>query len=156
MGITDGKARICHSRPAGRSTSSDVSPRSHAAAREAAFRHPDTAGNGEPTAKAFDVGAQQALSVTDLVVQNPNGDRGRLAVKRGDEVILVEALENLRDLDFHFVAPIVLRERDLVVEVNCDQEGKPEQQETCEESVSFVGFIASLQPAATVPPTTAP
>jgi hypoxanthine phosphoribosyltransferase len=115
----------------------------------------DTAGNGEPTAKAFDVGAQQALAITDLVVQNPNGDRGRLTVRRGDEVILVEALENLRDLDFHFVAPIVLREQDLVVEVNCEQEGKPQQQETCEESVSFVGFIASLQPAATVPPTTA-
>jgi hypothetical protein len=40
------------------------------------------------------------------VVQNPNGDRGRLTVRCGDQVILVEALENLRDLDFHFVAPI--------------------------------------------------
>ena len=115
----------------------------------------DGAGNGEPTAEAFDVGDQQALSITDLVVQNPNGDRGRLAVRRGDDVILIEALENLRDLDFHFVAPIVLREQDLVVEVNCDQEGKPQQQQTCEESVSFVGFLTSLQPAATVPPTTA-
>jgi hypothetical protein len=117
----------------------------------------DGAGNGEPTAEAFDVGDGQALSITDLVVQNPNGDRGRLEIKRGEEVILVEALENLRDLDFHFVAPIVLREEDLVVEVECDQEGKPQQQETCEESVSFVGFLTSLQPAQAVqPPTTAP
>jgi hypothetical protein len=95
-------------------------------------------------------------------VQNPNGDKGRLEVRRGDDVILVENLENLRDLDFHFVAPIVLREQDLVVAVECDQEGKPQQQETCEESVSFVGFLTSLQPAVqqpqntttTAPPTT--
>src|SRR6266511_4409719 len=96
----------------------------------------------------------RALAV-GLALQNPNGDSGRLTVKRGDETILVEALENLRDLDYHFVAPILLQETDLVVEVDCDKAGKQGAQ-TCEESVAFVGFLAALgqQVQATQPPAT--
>jgi len=115
----------------------------------------DSPGNNQPTQDAFDVKDNQALSITDLVLQNPNGDSGRLTVKRGDETILVEALENLRDLDYHFVAPILLQETDLVVEVDCDKAGRPGVQ-TCEESVAFVGFLAALgqQVQATQPPAT--
>jgi hypothetical protein len=55
------------------------------------------------------------LSVTDLVFENPNGNSGSLMLLRkvsgkADQVLLIMRLENFRDLDFHFVAPLIFKE----------------------------------------------
>jgi hypothetical protein len=71
--------------------------------------------------KDFSVPAGQTLSVTDIVLGNPQGDTGTLTLKRDDDVILTESLANFRDLDFHFVAPIVLAGgQKLRLETACD------------------------------------
>jgi hypothetical protein len=55
------------------------------------------------------------LAVTDLVFENPNGNSGTIYLVRreagkADQVLLVLRLENFRDLDFHFVTPLVFKE----------------------------------------------
>jgi hypothetical protein len=85
------------------------------------------------------------FSLTDVVLQNPNGDAGSLRVKRGDEVLFESALENFRDLDFHFVAPYIVAGQPLRIEVTCRnaEGGQP-----CRPAVSFGGFLAGGAPAA--------
>jgi hypothetical protein len=56
---------------------------------------------------SYEVPAGSTLQVTDIVLQNPTGDTGSLQVRRDGTPLLVVELGNFRDLDYHFVAPIV-------------------------------------------------
>jgi hypothetical protein len=56
------------------------------------------------------------LAVTDLVFENPSGNSGTLYLVRResgkpDQILLTLRLENFRDLDFHFVTPLVFKEK---------------------------------------------
>jgi hypothetical protein len=100
--------------------------------------------SAEPGAKnsgAWDAPAadKQIFSLTDMVLQNPQGDSGRLVVKRGDDVLFETGLENFRDLDFHYVAPYVfLAKQKLTVEVTCNN---PAGSAACKAAVSIVGYV---------------
>jgi hypothetical protein len=61
----------------------------------------------EPGTTSYEVPAGATLQVTDIVLQNPTGDAGSLQIRRNDTALLVVELGNFRDLDYHFVAPIV-------------------------------------------------
>ena len=50
----------------------------------------------------------RTLNITDLVFSNPDGTTGTLRLRRSGEDLMVLRLENFRDLDFHFVTPIVV------------------------------------------------
>jgi len=50
----------------------------------------------------------KTLFVTDLVFSNPDGESGPVRLRRNGESLLSLQLENFRDLDFHFVTPIVV------------------------------------------------
>jgi hypothetical protein len=82
------------------------------------------------------------FALTDVVLQNPGGDVGRVRVLIDGSTILESALENFRDLDFHFIAPYVVGAASTVsIEVDCaiDQvDGGP-----CDPAVSFAGFTTS-------------
>ena len=99
--------------------------------------------------------AKQQFNLTDIVLQNPKGDTGLLRVKRGDDILLESALENFRDLDFHFVAPYVYKAGEkLTIEVVCKN---PDTAGPCKAAATLTGFIkpaAAPAPAATT--TTAP
>ena len=56
---------------------------------------------------SYEVPAGSTLQVTDIVLQNPGGDGGSLHIRRSGTPLLVVELANFRDLDYHFVAPIV-------------------------------------------------
>ena len=59
----------------------------------------------------FDLpGPDDTFSLTDVVLSNPQGDFGRAQVIVDGEVLLEHALENFRDLDFHFVSPIMVND----------------------------------------------
>ena len=74
------------------------------------------AGAGAPFARRLDqsgggrnqyrVPAGATLSVTDVVFQNPGGDHGTVVLQRDGATLLVENLDNFRDLDYHFVTPL--------------------------------------------------
>lgn len=66
------------------------------------------------------VAQEKVLSVTDVVLQNPAGDTGRVSILRGDQILIQLALESFRDLDFHFVTPLVFEaESELRFRVDC-------------------------------------
>jgi len=49
------------------------------------------------------------LFITDLVFSNPTDSAtGEIRLERADQTLLALRLENFRDLDFHFVTPIVV------------------------------------------------
>jgi hypothetical protein len=105
----------------------------------------DTAGNGQGSAERFALRQGQILSVTDFLLQNPRNDKGTVSIRRGDEVLLQDSLENVTTNSFQFSAPVQFRQgEDLVVEVNCATAGNQGTQ-TCREALSFSGFISGSQ-----------
>ncbi|MDP9463949.1 MAG: hypothetical protein M3P52_04940 [Actinomycetota bacterium] len=79
------------------------------------------------------------FAVTDIVLQNPNGDIGFVQVKRDGNVLMQSALENFRDLDLHFVAPYMFQPgTSLTLTVACTTPGPTV--EGCAVSASFGGF----------------
>jgi hypothetical protein len=76
--------------------------------------------------QSLSVAKGRTLQMTDIVLENPQGDFGSLTISRGQNVLLVLALENFRDIDYHFVSPIVISGgQSLGVNVRCARVGKP-------------------------------
>ncbi|HEU5352995.1 MAG TPA: hypothetical protein VFU65_00950 [Actinocrinis sp.] len=79
----------------------------------------DLKSNGHLTA-----GTHQVYSVTDLVLQNPNGDTGSLTITRGGNTLISTRMENFRDYDLHFVTAITVGSgQSLSISVTCDKPG---------------------------------
>ncbi len=69
-------------------------------------------------------GTHQAYAVTDLVLQNPNGDTGSLTITRGGKTLITTRMENFRDYDLHFVTAITVGSgQSLSISVACDKPG---------------------------------
>jgi hypothetical protein len=60
-----------------------------------------------PGTATFTPPAGKSYQLTDIVLENPHGDTGTLTVLRSGTTLMVLALDNFRDLDYHFVSPIV-------------------------------------------------
>jgi len=74
--------------------------------------------------------------LTDLVFANPNGRAGTLQLLRDGFVLITLRLENFRDLDFHYVTPIVVQKgQKLTFTATCTSSG------ACDPSVYFDGFV---------------
>lgn len=100
------------------------------------------------------VGDNQTFALTDLVLQNPSGDQGRVQVMINGNIILESALQNFRDLDFHFVAPYVVPAGQAIsIQVICDATQIPNPTDPCSDAVSFSGFTTTVTE---VPATSAP
>lgn len=79
----------------------------------------DLKANGHLTA-----GTHQTYTVTDLVLQNPNGDTGSLTITRGGNTLISTRMENFRDYDLHFVTAITVGAGEsLNISVTCDKPG---------------------------------
>ena len=78
--------------------------------------------------------SKTTLYITDLVFANPSGASGPMQLKRGTLVLMSLRLENFRDLDFHFVTPIVVKSGDkLTLTATCSAS-------PCDPSVYYSGF----------------
>jgi len=82
------------------------------------------------------------LAVTDLVFENPNGNSGTLYLVRReankpDQVLMTLRLENFRDLDFHFVTPIVFKEKQTMA-LSC---GPDPAGSRCDASAYYSGYF---------------
>ncbi len=92
------------------------------------------------TAQNFTNPFSSTFAVTDIVLQNPNGDTGVVQIKRDGNIIMQSALENFRDLDLHFVAPYMFNPgSSLTMTVTCNTPGPPNPA-GCAVSASFGGF----------------
>ncbi len=92
-----------------------------------------------------------SFALTDIILQNPAGDIGRIRISANGVVVMESALENFRDLDFHFVAPIVVPAGQSVsIEVVCAAT-QIDARPACSDAVFFSGFTTTLVPATTAP-----
>lgn len=93
-------------------------------------------------------GEDDTLALTDLVLSNPQGDFGRVQVVVDGQVRLEHALENFRDLDFHFVSPIMVDD-DVTLRLVCRSPGQPPDAPvptTCDVSVLLGGELVAPAP----------
>ena len=94
-------------------------------------------GRLDRTAQVFK--AKGNTYLTDLVFGNPNGRTGSVTLRRNSTQLMTLRLENFRDLDFHFVTPIVLGDgQSLVLDLSCEGVTKVED---CDPSLFYSGFI---------------
>ncbi|MGZ4699609.1 MAG: COG1470 family protein [Ilumatobacteraceae bacterium] len=94
---------------------------------------------GPGASQDFDNPFSSTFAVTDMVLQNPNGDTGLVQIKRDGNILLQSALENFRDLDLHFVAPYMFNPGSkLTMSVSCTTPGPVIT--NCTISGSFGGF----------------
>jgi hypothetical protein len=105
---------------------------------------PAPVGNGVPQDGRLAADGSNPLSakftstfyMTDLVFANPNGRAGTLQLLRDGFVLITLRLENFRDLDFHYVTPIVIQKgQTLSFAASCTSSG------ACDPSVYYSGFV---------------
>ena len=102
----------------------------------------------------------ETWAITDLILQNPQGDRGMLQIRRrnnlGQVIALLEIrLDNFRDLDFHFVTPWQFAAGEQVeLLVTCDNQVEGASGQPCSPAVSFSGLRSVVVP--TPEPTATP
>ena len=104
---------------------------------------------GDATAAAQIVPAGSRLDLTDIIFQNPTGAIGEIRVQRNSDPLFRLQLANFRDLDYHFVAPIVFDDTDVIqVVFICVTPGQilPKTTEGCEAQVVFAGFLEPVAP----------
>lgn len=79
---------------------------------------------GSYTTSSYSAPDGKTLMITDLILENPAGDKGLLQIRRGNAVLFSFGLENFRDLDYHFVKPIEFKaDSPVVVAVSCQNTG---------------------------------
>ncbi|MEU5718286.1 hypothetical protein AB0G71_21325 [Streptomyces sp. NPDC020403] len=117
-----------------------------AAPTSAQARVRDSVGGGTNTATALQVPDGHTFQLTDIVVQNPQGDAGTVVVSAGpDRRVLSLGLENFRDSDYHFVTPIMVPAGGKVtMTIDCRKVGRPVGAPTpprCSESLFLGGTM---------------
>ena len=63
--------------------------------------------HGNGTVTVYTVPSGRTLEITDLLVENPNGNTGTLEIARSGTVLMQWALANFRDLDYHWIVPTI-------------------------------------------------
>lgn len=93
--------------------------------------------------------SKQILVITAIVLQNPDGDQGRLLITRGSgataEPLFTEGLVNYRDLDHHFEdSPLTFtKNKPLTISLNCQKPGPGNA--TCKPNVLFSGRLVTAK-----------
>ncbi|MFK3731424.1 hypothetical protein ACI2LJ_14320 [Streptomyces sp. NPDC088090] len=87
----------------------------------------DAVGGGSRSGTALTVPAGKSFRLTDIVVQNPQGDAGTVVITGdGGDRLLTMALENFRDADQHFVTPVIVPAGgEVAMTVDCRKVGRP-------------------------------
>jgi hypothetical protein len=108
------------------------------------FRLGGSVTQGSTRSFTYTVGQDEIFSLTDIVAQNPRGDRGLMQIRRGTQSTLIEVrLENFRDLDYRFVSPIVFTSgQQVVLTVRCQNEDGS----ACQPGAYFNGFTRQAPP----------
>jgi len=106
------------------------------------LRLPVAVAVGQTDAARYTVPAGQKLHITDIVVQNPNGDQGTLLVQLNTVTLLEFRLDNIiGDSAVPLVTPIEFLSGDqLVVTVTCGGVGDPTIS-TCSQAVFASGVL---------------
>lgn len=106
---------------------------------------------GATATRSFGVEDGATLRLNDFVVSNPQGDFGRVQVELDGRTLFDLALENFRDVDYHFQSAIVAGAgAELTMTVRCDEVGVPPAQipppTTCDTAVYYGGTLSRPAP----------
>jgi hypothetical protein len=100
---------------------------------------------GETKAEEWKPGGDaDRFSITDVVLQNAQGDTGKIRLIRGTEILLESSLENFRDLDFHVIAPYIVEGKPIVIEVVCNNAAEVGP---CKPAATVGGFLVVGTPS---------
>jgi hypothetical protein len=100
-------------------------------------------GPGKST-DSYTVPTGKRLALTDIVLQNPQGDSGLLRIQRGTTTLLTVRLENFRDLDYHFVTPVTFAAGDrLILSIDCAN-STPQPPPACSPAAYYNGVLAAV------------
>jgi hypothetical protein len=99
------------------------------------------------------VNKDTTLALTDLILENSQGDSGVLRLQAGNSVLLSVGLENFRTYDLHYVSAISIPPNvELKVVVKCAKAGV--QGGPCQSAVDISGYtLVSTATTATTAPT---
>jgi hypothetical protein len=88
---------------------------------------------------SYVVPAGKTFALTDMVLQNPQGDTGRLALGRDGTTLLELSLENFRTHDLHTISPYIFKAGESVtVTITCVTPGPGAAE--CVDAASLAGF----------------
>jgi hypothetical protein len=114
---------------------------------------------GSTARDTYTVPAKRTFELTDVVMQNPQGDFGIVTLQRGTQALFTMALENFRDNDYHFVSPIRVGPGEkLELVVRCNGVGAPPDQTPAPTKCStsaYLGGGLTRPPASTPSPSPA-
>lgn len=100
--------------------------------------------------QVFQVDADKQFMVTDLMVDNVQGDEGVLRVTANGVAVFSLALENFRSQDYHSVTPIKIPAKaQLKLSVTCRTPGTPANAAaatTCFEELHATGIMTTVRP----------
>lgn len=106
-----------------------------------------TASTGD---SVYDVPERSTFEITDMVLSNPQGDFGRVRVLIDSDIAFDVALENFRDLDYHFVTPLTVSDgQTITLSVRCNAPGEPPDADppaTCDVAALLGGQLTSPRP----------
>ncbi|WP_375386982.1 hypothetical protein [uncultured Amnibacterium sp.] len=103
------------------------------------------------TSDPYTVAPDATLSITDVILQNRQGDAGVLDIRVNEQIVLTFGTENYRDLDLHFSTPIqVASGEKLTIDQTCRAPGQPPAldppPDSCDVSALFSGTtVAPVQ-----------
>lgn len=85
-----------------------------------------TAAAGAVGTAGYPVPDGKTLRLTDLVLENPQGDSGTVTIAVDGSPLLAPALENFREQDFHWASAILINAKQQVtITITCRQIGQP-------------------------------
>ncbi len=91
---------------------------------------------------------KETMVLTDLVLQNPQGDTGRLDFIVDDRTLFTFSMANYRDSDYHFVTPLEVKpETSLRIRITCQVPGVRLAGTTSDQCRSFVGLVGTTRTA---------
>jgi hypothetical protein len=88
----------------------------------------------------YKLASGQTLNVSDVLLENPAGNTGTMDIQSGGSPLFEFALADFRDLDYHFVQPLVFTAtHPLEIVISCTDTGTAK----CTPALSFSGTLAS-------------
>jgi len=94
---------------------------------------------GTNPSASYSVPVGMTFAITDIVLQNPQGDSGRLTLLRDDDVLLELSLENFRLHDLHTISPYIIEGgENVILTITCTTPGPSASQ--CVDAASLAGF----------------
>lgn len=120
-------AQAAASKPPAASASASPKPKASsgpATTGPLALQMPTTVSAGTSGTNTQTVPNKRQFAITDIVLENPQGDVGRMDIIINGNTVLTLSLANFRDLDYHFVSPInTTATNDVQVKVTCQTPG---------------------------------